>query len=221
MAATEVRGFVEADRAGLLELFARVGEGSPTESLWGHPESEAAIYLTPYLDREPESLFVALLDNHLVGYLTGCVDSTAFPTEDERMETAVRAHKLFRRRETRAFFIRAMRDITGAKLRRQPTAGELSDPRWPAHLHVNVAPEGRGTGLADELMRRWIDRLTESGSPGCYLQTLTENTRAVRFFRRWGFDDHGDAPLVPGIRYDGQRLHQLTMVRTLATGAGA
>lgn len=62
-------------------------------------------------------------------------------------------------------------------------------------------------------MNSWFDRLAEIGSPGCYLQTLVENTRAVRFFERMGFHRNGPTPLVPGIRYQGRRLHQLTTVR--------
>jgi GNAT superfamily N-acetyltransferase len=77
-----------------------------------------------------------------------------------------------------------------------------------------VAPAARGTGAADGLMARWLARLRDAGSPGCHLQTLVENTRAVRFFERMGFARHGPTPLVPGIRYGGERVHQLTMVRS-------
>src|SRR5690606_4219049 len=82
----EIRGFTEQDRTELTKLAVLAGSGSPTESLWGHPESEAAIYLTPYLDREPESVFVSLDDDGaLTGYLVGAVDSARFPSEEERM----------------------------------------------------------------------------------------------------------------------------------------
>jgi GNAT superfamily N-acetyltransferase len=105
-----------------------------------------------------------------------------------------------------------MLDVAWAALRREPTAGDFDDARWPAHLHINVAPLARGTGIADGLMNRWFDRLRETGSPGCHLQTLAENTRAVRFFERMGFAKHGPTALVPGLRYGGNRLHQQTMV---------
>ncbi|WP_433227320.1 GNAT family N-acetyltransferase [Actinomadura formosensis] len=208
----EVRSFTEADRGELRELFGRAGEGSPSASLWGHEDSEAAIYLNPYMDLAPDSLFVAVIDGALVGYLTGCLDGSKFPTESERMSKAIREHRLFFRPGTVFFFARAMLDTASAALRREPTAGDFHDARWPAHLHINVAPEARGTGAADALMNRWLDRLRETGSPGCHLQTLTENTRAVRFFRRMGFAEHAPTPLVPGIRYGGERLHQQTMV---------
>ncbi|MGV9777649.1 hypothetical protein [Streptosporangium sp. NPDC003464] len=48
--------------------------------------------------------------------------------------------------------------------------------------------------------------------PGCHLQTLVENTRAVRFFERVGFTGHGPTPLVPGLGHGGERLHRRTMV---------
>ncbi|WP_030173107.1 GNAT family N-acetyltransferase [Spirillospora albida] len=208
----EVRSFVETDRAELRELFGRVGEGSPTASLWGHLDSEAAIYLIPYMDLVPESLFVATVDGALVGYLTGCPDSSAFPSETERMTRAIKEYKLALRPRTSAFFGRAMLDSVSALLRREPTAKDFDDDRWPAHLHINAAPEARGTGAADALMNRWLERLTRSGSPGCHLQTLVENTRAVRFFERMGFTPYGPTPLVPGLRYNGKRLRQQTMV---------
>ncbi|WP_020573498.1 GNAT family N-acetyltransferase [Actinopolymorpha alba] len=208
----DIRTFEESDRAELRELFGRAGEGSPSASLWGHAESEAAVYLDPYMDLEPHSLFLAVVDGALVGYLTGCVDSSTLPSESERMAKAIRKHRLTLQRRPAAFFARSMIDLAGAALRRQPIAGEFDDPRWPAHLHINVAPEARGTGAADSLMKGWFARLREAGSPGCYLQTLRENTRAVKFFERMGFVKHGPTPLVPGLRYDGVRLHQQSMV---------
>lgn len=210
----EIRGFTEEDRAELRDLAVRAGEGSPSGALWGHPESEMAVYLEPYMDLEPKSLFLAVDDGRLVGYLAGCLDSAAFPSEEDRLTQAIIKYRLIFRREPAAFFARSVADMASAKLRRQPTAGELVDPQWPAHLHINVAPEARGRGAADGLMDSWFERLTATSSPGCYLQTLLENARAIRFFERMGFINHGPAPLVPGVRYQGHHVHQQTMVHT-------
>lgn len=209
---TEIRAFVEADRAGIRGLFGRAGEGAPPGSLWGHEESEAAVYLDPYMDLEPGSLFVAEVDGALAGYLAGCLDSSTFPKESERVEEAIRKHRLIFRPRSAAFFARASVDVAFATIRRESTAGDFDDARWPAHLHINVVPAARGTGVAEGLMEGWLDRLREAGSPGCHLQTLVENTRAVRFFERLGFARYGPTPLVPGLRYGGGRLHQQTMV---------
>ncbi|WP_084538174.1 GNAT family N-acetyltransferase [Nocardia puris] len=211
----EVRGFTEQDRSELLRVAPRAGEGAPTASLWGHPESELAVYLTPYMDLEPQSLFVAVRDGAIVGYLAGCVDSAAFPSEEERLTAAIREYRLVLRRKPVAFFARATLDTVRAKRRGEPAAGDFTDPRWPSHLHINVAPEARGTGAAAELVRRFLDHLRESGSPGCHLQTLVENHRAVKFFERSEFRAYGPTPPVPGLRYQGAPVHQQTMVREI------
>ncbi|MBA9001966.1 GNAT family N-acetyltransferase [Thermomonospora cellulosilytica] len=210
----EIRTFTEADRDELRALFERAGEGSPSASLWGHMESEAAVYLYPYMEFEPDSLLIAVDGGAMVGYLTGCLDSSSFPDEAKLMEQAIRRHRLLLRPRPMAFFARSMVDAAWAAVRRRPTASGFEDERWPAHLHINVAPEARGKGAADGLMRAWQDRLRQTGSPGCHLQTLVENTRAVRFFERMGFVRHGPTPLVPGVRYQGRRVHQQTMVWT-------
>lgn len=212
-----IRAFAPADRDRLHELFARAGADSASGELWGDAPSERAVYLDPYLELEPESVFLAEIDGELVGYLTGCLDSSRLPSEDQRLERAIVEHRLWRRPRAAAFFMRAATDLLWAKVRREATvSGDFSDPRWPAHLHINVAPEARGTGAADGLMLSWFDRLDAAGSPGCHLQTLVENTRAVRFFERMGFAPHGSTPLVPGVRFQRRRLHQLTMVRPAA-----
>jgi ribosomal protein S18 acetylase RimI-like enzyme len=213
----KVRSFAETDRAELRGLFRRAGEASPSAAQWGHEDSEAAIYLNPYMDLAPDSLFVAVRDGALVGYLTGCLDSAKFPSESERVGRAIRKYRLAFRPRTAPFFARAALDAASVALRREPTAREFHDARRPAHLHINLTPEARGTGAADALMNRWFDRLKETGSPGCFLQTLVENTRAVRFFQRMGFVEHGPTPLVPGFRYGGRRMHQQTMVWTPQT----
>lgn len=209
----QIRVFQASDRDALRRLFAVAGQGSPTETLWGHPESEAMIYLEPYMDHEPESLLLAEADGELVGYLTGCVNTESFPSEAKRIEDAIRRHRLVLRRTPALFFARSALDAASAALRRESAAGEIHDPRWPAHLHINVVPAARGTGAAEALMRRWFELLAAAGTPGCHLQTLVENGRAVRFFERMGFTAYGPAPVVPGLRYRGARVHQRTMVR--------
>lgn len=86
-----------------------------------------------------------------------------------------------------SFFARSIVDMMAAAARREHISGDFDDARWPAHLHINVEPRARGTGAAEGLMTRWFEQLRETNSPGCHLQTLRENTRAVRFFERMGF----------------------------------
>ncbi|GAA4069143.1 GNAT family N-acetyltransferase [Actinomadura miaoliensis] len=210
----KIRTFTERDRPELHALYGRAGAGSPSGSLWGHDESEAAIYLQPYMDLEPGSLFLAIEDGRVVGYLAGCLDSAAFPSEVTRVDQAIKRYRPFLRPRPARFFARSLADLAWATVRRAPTAGDFHDARWPAHLHINVLPEARGTGAADRLMDHWLERVSGHGVGGCHLQTVAENTRAVRFFKRRGFVEHGPAPVIPGLRYQGHRVHQRTMVWT-------
>jgi GNAT superfamily N-acetyltransferase len=207
-----VRPYAVRDREELVALFGAAGAGAPSSEVWGHEASLAEVYLTPYLDLEPESVFVAVVDGRLTGYLAGCVDGDAFPSEGARTARAIRNHRLYLRPGPVRFFARAAVDGVVSRARREPTAQELHDPRWPSHLHIDLLPVGRGHGAADGLVNAWFERLLEVGSPGCHLQTAAENIRAVRFFERMGFAKHGDNPVVPGLRYDGRRMHQQTMV---------
>ncbi len=112
----EIRTFRETDRSDLLELFGRASKGSPSSSLWGHEASEAAVYLTPYMDLEPDSLFLAFEDGTMSGYLTGCLDTSRFPAESERIGRAFRDYRLaFRPRPVR-FITRSVYDVARAAL---------------------------------------------------------------------------------------------------------
>lgn len=214
MSEIEIRAFEERDRTELRELIGRAGQAAPSASIWGHQESEADVYLTPYMDLEPESLFVAVEDGVIVGYLTGCQDTSRLPSESERMNQAITRYRLYLRPKPAAFFARAMLDVVASALRHNPVAGDFDNPRWPAHLHINVLPHVRGTGLAEALMNQWLHVLRQHDSRGCHLQTLVENSRAVRFFERMGFEKYGPTPVVPGLRFQGRHVHQQTMVWT-------
>lgn len=198
-----------------MDLFTRAGAESPTGELWRHAPSERMVYVDPYIHDCPSTLFLAEVDGNLVGYLTGCPDTALLASEAERITQAITRHKVILRPRSMPFFLRSVVDLLDAKVRGGEVAsGEAVDGPWPAHLHINLVPQARGTGVAHELMATWQDWLTRSGSPGCHLQTLVENTRATRFFEKSGFVPHGHTPMVPGVRYHGQRVHQQTMVWT-------
>ena len=193
------------------------GPGSTGESaayFWRHAESWADVWTSDYTDREPESLSVATIDDTVVGYLAGCIDTAAMsPTTDELLVTVIRKDRLLFRRGTAGFLIRGL--VDGLR-DRERARGDFIDPRWPAHLHVNLLPEARGVGLGAELMVRWLHQLRQLGSPGCHLATIAENARAVSFFERSGFHSYGRKARVAGMRgSDGGRLHQQMMVQVI------
>jgi ribosomal protein S18 acetylase RimI-like enzyme len=212
MVATGIRVYEPADRSAVRRISYQTGfMGASADAFWRHQESWADVWTSYYTDHQPESLHVATIDGVVVGYLAGCRNTTAMhPNTDELIANAIRKHRLIIRRGTAGFLYRAMLD----SLRdRQRASGDFIDPRWPAHLHIDLLPAARGIGLGAKLMDRWLGLLTESGSPGCHLGTLVENARAHAFFEKVGFRNHGDPSLVPGMRGEGgERLHQQIMV---------
>ncbi len=110
-------------------------------------------YLDPYVEHCPDTLFLAEADGELVGYLTGCPDATVLPGEDERVTEAITRHEVMLRPRSVPFFARSVVDLLTAKVRGHEVAsGAAVDDRWPAHLHINLVPQARGTGVASELM---------------------------------------------------------------------
>ena len=64
-------------------------------------------------------------------------------------------------------------------------------------------------------MRTWTDHLQGAGVPGCYLETLGENYRAMAFFEAMGFQRQGRPTSAPGLRSPAGERHTLQrMVRT-------
>lgn len=138
MGKIEIRAFFPERRGALRDLFGRVDEGSPTASIFGHAPPAAAAYLDPYLDFAAESLFVAAVDGILVGYPTGCLDSTDFPSESARMDQAIRGHRLIFKAGPAASFARSLPDMAQRAIRRAPKLRGARRPALagaPTHQH--------------------------------------------------------------------------------------
>ena len=209
-----VRPYRDKDRDAVRTIAYQAGfMGDPPDWYWRDVTSFADIWTSYYTDREPESAFVAEAEGRVVGYLVGCVDSARAPSPAATLTRQVIRRFLFLRPGTAPFLWRSMWD---AAWQRDVPTGEVADPRWPAHLHINLLPEARGHGVADELMAAWIAQLRRLGSPGCHLATLAENRAALAFFTRSGFRRLGAPALVPGMRLrSGSRMHLQIMVHDL------
>jgi ribosomal protein S18 acetylase RimI-like enzyme len=214
-----VRGYEAPDRQRIREICHETGfMGDSIAWQWRDVESFADMWSGYYTDREPESAFVVEIDGRVEGYLLGCVDTaSAWKPEAVAMRHVVRRGILVRP-GTAGVLWRFLADIAVDTARRRVDLGELefSDPRWPAHLHIDLMPVARGRGAGSEMMRRWLDLLREKDVGGCHLQTYAENAPGIAFFEACGFRQYGPPQLVPGMRSpSGDRMHTQTMVREL------
>jgi len=209
-----IRPYHTTDREAVREIAYQSGfMGDPADWYWRDFPSFADIWTSYYTDREPESAFVAESEGRVVGYLLGCVESTRAPSPAVALARQTIRRQLFLRPGTAGFLWRSVWDA--ARQRPVPT-GEVADPRWPSHLHMNLLREARGRGAGAQLVTAWFARLRMVGSPGCYLGTLAENRAARAFFARMGFHDLGAPVVVPGMRLrSGERMHLQLMVQDL------
>jgi ribosomal protein S18 acetylase RimI-like enzyme len=214
MAEVRIRSYRATDRAAVRAIaFATGYMGEPVDWLWGDRESFADVITKYYTDREPESLLVGENDGTVVGYLSGCVESSAAAGSAGREIGRLVRRGVFLRPGLASFFWRSVLDLARDRAVREDV---LCDPRFPAHLHVDLLPEGRGKGLGQRLVEAWLARLRERGVPGVHLGTFAENANALGFFARCGFARHGAPLRVPGFRTRaGARMHVQWMVRPL------
>jgi ribosomal protein S18 acetylase RimI-like enzyme len=209
-----IRPYTANDRPAVRQICFETGYmGEPVDWLYGDRESFNDLITRYYTDQEPESIFLAERDGQVVGYLTGCVDSERTRGVGAREMQGVLLHGGLIKPGSARFLWRLLFDI----LRDRDTPSEyLKDPRYPAHLHIDLLPEGRGHGMGRRLMTAWLDRLRERGVPGVHLGTFAENANAIAFFQACGFERHGDPQRAPGFRTrEGKRMHVQWMTRSV------
>jgi hypothetical protein len=99
------------------------------ESFWRHKESWADLWTSNYTDQEPESLYGATMDDSVVGYLAGCMDTAAMtPSTDETMKAVIRKHWLLFRRGTAGFQAASERRVHRPPLAQRTGGIEFVEP---------------------------------------------------------------------------------------------
>lgn len=73
-----------------------------------------------------------------------------------------------------------------------------------------------GAGIADHLMKTCLTRLSGTGYTDMWLSCWTENERALKFYRRWGFRARGKEPF----RVGSDLQTDYIMVRTISNTGG-
>lgn len=218
----EVRPFRPEDREGVRRVcFATGYMGDPIDWQWRDQASFADLFTAHYTDHEPESAQVVDLDGRVVGYLLGCRDSSTVPDPAPMMARHLLRRGLLMRPGTAGVLWRSIGDVALGRLRGHHLDTELTDPRWPAHLHINLLPEARGAGVGRRLMSGWLGQLRADGTAGCHLGTWAENEGAIAFFEANGFRRQGAPQPMPGMRSPtGGRHHTQWMVQDLHAGPG-
>jgi GNAT superfamily N-acetyltransferase len=78
-------------------------------------------------------------------------------------------------------------------------------PAYPAHLHINLAPEARSQGIGARLIEAFATRARASSAPGMHVVTGAAS-RNVRFYAACGFTEVGRLDTAKPIVFLGRRL---------------
>ena len=170
-------------------LCCRTGDnGSPiAQERW---EFFAKLWIEPYKRLLPEWTYVALSEESVVGYLTGCPDSRKFArTKAWRMTLPLLLQITFGRyRHTPGAhgFVRLTLGLSPKAEGRFSRELRCSiEVDYPAHLHVNVDAGYRRMGIGRRLMESYFDDLRSCGVVGIHLFCGAD---PVKFYRLLGFE---------------------------------
>jgi GNAT superfamily N-acetyltransferase len=176
--------------AAVGELCCRTGnDGAPIPNeRWALFER---VWIEPYRVLVPAWSYVALADRRVIGYLTGCPDTSAFA-----LKCFVRCTLPLVRQ---IVFGRYRGDAYGNRFARQALRLETSVARsfarpvrrrlprhYPAHLHMNVDADFRRAGVGARLMASFVADLRQQRVPGVHLFC---GPRPVPFYTRAGFNE--------------------------------
>ncbi len=183
MKAFDIRPYDPADMPMLYRICLETGAsgadatGSLDDDILGH------IYAAPYAIFEPDLCFLLTLNRNVCGYILGTSDSRGFAAWSEKDWWP----KL---RQTYPLRAKAdqSREAGLIKMIHTGYAAAGVEDQYPAHLHIDILPEGQGQKLGVRLVEAFLERLRMLGVAGVHLGVGMDNRRAIAWYPRLGFD---------------------------------
>lgn len=131
------------------------------------------LYNDYYTEQEPESCFVlANEDNEAVGYIICAKNFAKYKKVfNDIYMPEIKKLSYFKYIEKKISFI--MESILAKK--------------YPAHLHIDIAPTFTGKGSGSKLIEALLAYLKEENVEGIMLGVGAKNTRAIEFYKKHGF----------------------------------
>jgi GNAT superfamily N-acetyltransferase len=110
-----------------------------------------------YINKEPESIFIAEDRGKVVGYVFGCLDDKKCPSEARFILPLL--FMVFKS----TFMNKKEKRFWGGKLKfilklLSGKSGELNvkEPKNAGHLHINLLPKYRGKGIGSKLLKKFL-----------------------------------------------------------------
>lgn len=180
-----IRPYDNSDFPWLSEICVRTANaGQDATGLLKDDDLWPAMFLAPYLEYDPELAFVAVAGGRPVGYIVGA-DNTDDFEEWFRQEWWPRQSE----RWPHPAVIRSHQDGMVVYASSIGSTPSLLSGGYPAHLHVDLIPEGQGRGFGRLLVDALCRALLRRGAIGVHAVASAQNHGATAFYRRLGFEE--------------------------------
>jgi hypothetical protein len=181
-----VRPYLPQDRAAVRRICAETGYlGTPIDPVFEDRELFADFLTGYYLDWEPDSTFVCVMEGEVKGYVMGCRREALKTVYDALHAPVWVARGLFR------WFTRPYGERTRQYIRWLATKGRKETPPVPpgaAHFHFNVLSEARSLPGTLALVNALLAHMGRCGEKAIYAQMVAVGgARTERMYNRFGF----------------------------------
>ncbi len=180
---TAIRPYHPSDLSALYRICLQTGDsGKDASAKYSDPDLLGQFYAAPYAVLEPELCFVLTCSGKPCGYIIGTKDSQEFYRRCERDWFPV----------LRERYPMPAKDDTSADAHiiRLIHQGHVPNPDlsdYPAHLHIDILPQGQGKGMGRRLIETFVEELRRQHVKALHLQVGKSNENAVQFYQRVGF----------------------------------
>lgn len=186
----EIRQFKDQDRDEVRQIATSTASGYPRTDL----RLVADLLTDYYVTYEPEHLLVAGVEGSVVGYLSGCFNTSRCRWIKGTRVIPKAIVRALIRGEVGWAEVRYLGSFLYVSahggLRNAPPSGH------PAHFHLNIAEGWRGKGLGTKLAEKFLDMITQNGINGVHVRVRKNDKRASRFFRSLGFSRENGYPIL-------------------------
>ena len=181
-----IRSYKSADTSAAYEICLKTGNsGQDATHLFSDPLVLGHIYVGPYMEFEPQSVFILEDDQGPCGYIMGVLDSqTYYQWMHSEWLSKIRVD--YKKPTGDPDTWNETEKITNLLF--QPELQRLF-PGFPAHLHIDLLSRAQGKGQGKLMMDRFIDYLRYNKISGVHLELSSKNDRAFNFYRKYGMQE--------------------------------
>ena len=181
-----IRSYKSADTSAAYEICLKTGNsGQDATHLFSDPLVLGHIYVGPYMEFEPQSVFILEDDQGPCGYIIGVLDSQTY-YQWMHSEWLPKIRVDYKKPTGDPDTWNKTEKITNLLF--QPELQRLF-PGFPAHLHIDLLSRAQGKGQGKLMMDRFIDYLRYNKISGVHLELSSKNDRAFNFYRKYGMQE--------------------------------